>query len=373
VFGSFIQALFSPETWGAVPFHFWSLAIFTLGCVVGSFLNVVIHRLPREESIVSPPSHCPHCRYSIPWYLNIPLVTWLWLRGKCANCGAPISVRYLLVEALTGALFLGCWLVYGETHSGVALIFCLLMAGFVAASFIDFEHFIIPDQITIGGIFAGLGLSILCPALHGGESAKQGMEGGFWGIAVGGLLLYGILRAGKLLFGKRKLELPPGTTIIFGEETLKLPGEEIPYGDMLYRKGDFVEVEAEKVTMGERGFGPVRLRLYQDRLEIGEETFDPASVNHLEVVAARLVLPREAMGFGDVKFMAAIGAFLGWQGVLFSLMLSSILGAAVGIILIALGKRQWSQWIPYGPYIALAAIIYVYWGEAILRRVLNLG
>src|SRR5580692_9061073 len=108
-----ISATFDSANW-AMPFHFWSGVFFVLGCVVGSFLNVVIYRLPLGQSIVSPPSHCPHCNYSIPWYLNIPLVTWLYLGGKCANCRAPISIRYFLVELLTGAAFLCCWLYAGH-------------------------------------------------------------------------------------------------------------------------------------------------------------------------------------------------------------------------------------------------------------------
>ena len=98
----------STSLWAAVPFQFWSVVFFVLGCIVGSFLNICIHRLPLDESIVSPPSHCPHCKYSIPWYLNIPLVTWLYLGGKCRNCGARISARYFLVELLTGVAFLSC-------------------------------------------------------------------------------------------------------------------------------------------------------------------------------------------------------------------------------------------------------------------------
>src|SRR5271165_480562 len=109
--------MFDPVVWAAVPFPFWSVALFVLGCMVGSFLNVCIHRLPLGESIVSPPSHCPHCKYSIPWYLNIPLITWLFLRGKCRNCGAPISVRYFLVELLTGIVFLACWLRFGSVSA----------------------------------------------------------------------------------------------------------------------------------------------------------------------------------------------------------------------------------------------------------------
>ena len=91
--------MFDPKIWSQVPFHFWTVCFFVFGCVVGSFLNVCIHRLPREESIIRPPSHCPRCGYAIPWYLNIPLVTWLWLGGRCANCKEEISMRYFLVES----------------------------------------------------------------------------------------------------------------------------------------------------------------------------------------------------------------------------------------------------------------------------------
>ena len=138
--------------WAAVPFHFWSVVFFSFGCIVGSLLNVCIHRMPRGESIVTPRSHCPHCQYSIPWHLNIPLVTWLYLGGKCSNCKAPISFRYFLVELLTGATFLNCWLAFGGEASALALVYCLLLAGFIVATFIDVEHFIIPDEITLGGI-----------------------------------------------------------------------------------------------------------------------------------------------------------------------------------------------------------------------------
>src|SRR5262249_34932959 len=111
---SMFKAILDPNYWAAVPFHFLSAVMFALGSIVGSFLNVCIHRLPLNESVISPPSHCPHCKYSIPFYLNIPLVTWLYLHGKCKNCGAPISIRYFLVELLTALTFLGCWLVFGR-------------------------------------------------------------------------------------------------------------------------------------------------------------------------------------------------------------------------------------------------------------------
>src|SRR5438876_8076216 len=130
---------FSPEVWQAVPFHFWSVVFFVFGCLVGSFLNVCIHRMPRGLSVVSPPSHCPHCQYSIPWFLNIPLVTWIYLRGKCANCKAPISIRYFLVELLSGLLFLALWLAYGRQSVALVVVYAIFVSGLIVATFIDFE------------------------------------------------------------------------------------------------------------------------------------------------------------------------------------------------------------------------------------------
>src|SRR6185295_4069398 len=161
-----LDTIFDASRWAAVPFHFWSLVFFTFGCLVGSFLNVCIHRMPRGISVISPPSHCPHCGYSIPWYLNIPLFTWLYLRGKCANCRAPISSRYFWVELLTGGAFLGCWLFAGRQSAGLALVYCVILAGFIVATFIDLEHYIIPDEITIGGMIAGVVISFAVPELH---------------------------------------------------------------------------------------------------------------------------------------------------------------------------------------------------------------
>src|SRR5260221_4556094 len=144
-----VNPIFDAQTWARVPFHFWSVTFFVFGTMVGSFLNVCIHRMPLGQSIVSPPSHCPHCKYAIPWYLNMPLITWLYLGGKCANCKAPISVRYFLVELLTGITFLGCWLAFGRQSAWVAIVLCVFLAGVIAATFIDFQHYIILDEIPV--------------------------------------------------------------------------------------------------------------------------------------------------------------------------------------------------------------------------------
>lgn len=361
--------MFDPKIWALVPFQFWTLCFFVFGCVVGSFLNVCIHRLPREQSIVSPPSHCPHCGYSIPWYLNIPLVTWIWLQGRCANCRAPISARYFVVELLTGLFFAATWMHFGHHYAWVAIVNCVLIAGLICATFIDYEHFIIPDEITIGGMAVGFLAAFLVPASHVNfpyfrplRSPGQAMVDSIIGMAVGGALVYGILRLGKLLFGRYKVALPPATKIYFTETAVVLPNEEIDYEELFYRPGDAVVMQAKNVELIDRCYVNVAVRLQPEKLQIGEDTFDPEQVHHLEAVTDQVVLPREAMGLGDVKFMAAIGAFLGWPAVIFSLALSACIGSLVGVALIVGNKRDWSSRMPYGPYIAVAAIVWIFGG-----------
>ena len=360
--------------WSLVPFHFWSLVFFVFGCIVGSFLNVCIYRLPLGLSIVTPPSHCPHCQYSIPWYLNVPLVTWLVLRGRCKNCGAPISPRYFIVELLTGVAFLGCWLAFGKASPVIAILYTILLAGLIAATFIDFEHFIIPDEITYGGMAVGLIVSFLFPVLHDVSRLTAGMWQSVLGLGAGAGIIYAILRLGKLLFGRQRLKLPVDTKIVFTETSVHLPDREIPYDELFYRQSDVIALRARTVELVDRGYRDVmvRLALRSGWLEIGGERLNPETVPFLEAVSAEIVLPREAMGLGDVKFMGAIGAFVGWQGVLFSLMVSSMIGAAAGITLIIMRRREWSSRMPYGPYIALAAAIWIFGGKKIIHAIFDM-
>lgn len=355
------------EVWAALPFHFWSVNLFVVGCVVGSFLNVVIHRLPRGENIVIPPSHCPHCGYHIPWYLNIPLFTWLWLRGQCAECKAPISARYFLVELLTGVGFLACWLKWGPASAGVALCYCVLLGLLIPATFIDLEHFIIPDGITLGGAAAGFVGTWLVPQLHGQAHATQALEASFLGMAVGGGFLYLILRLGKLLFGQHKLPLAPGARVIFAEHGLILPDHEIPYEEIFYRPSDTIVVRAHTAELVDRGYWNVTVRLQPHRLRIGDEVLSPEEVPYLEVTADQISLPREAMGLGDVKFMLTLGAFLGWVGALFALMASAFVGTVVGVTLIALRRHSRANPLPYGPYLATGAVVWIFCGRNLLH------
>ena len=357
--------------WALLPFHFWSLVFFAFGCIIGSFLNVCIHRMPLGMSIVTPKSHCPHCKYSIPWYLNLPLVTWLALRGRCKNCGAPISLRYFVVELLTGTAFLGCWLAFGNAghplqSMPLALVYAVFLAGLIVATFIDFEHLIIPDEITIGGMAAGFIASFFLPALHGASTLNVGMRRGFIGAIVGAGTVYAVLRLGKWLFGRQRVKLPAGTKIVFSETAVHLPGREIPYEELFYRQSDAIVLQARTMELVDRGYRDVLVRLSPSLLEIGEEKMNPDEVPCLEAVSAEIMLPREAMGLGDVKFMGAIGAFIGWQGVFFTLTISSMIGALFGVTMVMLKKQEWSGRLYFGPFIALAAAIWIFAGGTLV-------
>jgi leader peptidase (prepilin peptidase)/N-methyltransferase len=362
-----LKAIFDSHNWAGVPFHFWSVIFFILGCMVGSFLNVCIYRMPLGQSIVSPPSHCPHCGYSIPWYLNIPLITWLYLRGKCRSCGAPIAIRYFLVELLTGLVFVGCWLKFGHQLPWLAIIYAVFLAGLIAATFIDFEHFIIPDEITFGGMVLGFLCSYLVPSLQGQTSLTAAARQSLLGMGVGAGVIYSIVRVGKLVFGRHRVALPTDTRIVFTETAVQLPDKAIPYEDLFYRQSDTITLHARTVELVDRCYKEVVVRLSPDALRIDDEQLNPEEVPHLEAVSDQIVLPREAMGLGDVKFMAAIGAFLGWKAVFFSLIVSSFIGSLVGVTLVVLRKRALSSRLPYGPYIAIAAALWVFAGHDIVQ------
>jgi leader peptidase (prepilin peptidase)/N-methyltransferase len=358
-----VETALRAEYWPGPEAALWSVLAFVLGTVVGSFLNVCIHRMPRGLSLVSPPSHCPHCQYQIPWYLNIPLVTWLMLRGRCRNCGASIAARYFWVELLTGLLFLAVWIRHGPESPLTAVVYGGFVAVLIAASFIDFEHYIIPDELTLGGVAAGCVASFLVPALHGQSTVAAGLREAMLGAAVGAGLMYGVLRLGKLLFGRHRVNLQGLTRVVFSETALHLPDRDIPYEEIFYRSTDTIRLHAQRVELVDRCYREVEVQLSPQRLQIGSEEWDPTQVGYMEVWTDKLVLPREAMGLGDVKFMAAIGAFLGWPAVLFSLMVSSLIGSIVGVTAVALRRREWSSRMPYGPYLAMAAVLWVLGGR----------
>lgn len=366
---SFVETLLDPFTWMTVPFHFWTAVSLCAGAIVGSFLNVCIHRLPRHESLWRPGSHCPHCETAIPWRLNLPVVSWLWLRGRCRFCGGPIAARYLAVELLTAGLFAVCWVVFGGQSVGMAVAYAVFLGALLTATLIDAEHFIIPDQISVGGIAAGVLFAFLVPELHGTSSPATALGRALLGAAVGGGIIYTIIRVGKVMLGRHALELPPASKVIFGEESLILPDREIPYEELLYRHNDCIRLAADRVELVDRCCWNVVVEVTRDHVRVGEQEFEFTELPGFEVLTGRVVLPREVMGQGDVKFMALIGAFLGWQAVLFSLMASALIGAVVGVTLIVLRRHARGAPMPYGPFLALAAAGWVFAGPHILRLV----
>ena len=178
--------------------------VFILGAIVGSFLNVCIVRLPQSQSIVRPRSHCVHCHVLIPWYDNIPLVSCWILKGRCRFCHKKISLRYFVVELTTALLFLGFYLYFGRTL--LLVPYWVLVSGLIVATFIDLEHRIIPDEISVGGVVVGLVFSFVFPQLHGTVSRELAVGRAVIGaIAGGGLLLAMGAPGDRMLLGLRRL------------------------------------------------------------------------------------------------------------------------------------------------------------------------
>src|SRR2546426_8505205 len=183
----------------------FSATVFILGACVGSFLNVCIYRLPLNLSVNQPRrSFCPSCKKEIPWHQNLPLISWLVLRGRCANCGSRIAVRYLVVELLTALLFLTVWVNFPWQ---LAIAYCVFVALLIVATFVDFEHFIIPDEVTIGGVSAGIVASFLLPALMHTDRRLAAIVISIFAAAFRyGLLLF-LFETCKTLFCKKKNRL----------------------------------------------------------------------------------------------------------------------------------------------------------------------
>ena len=247
-------------------YYFFLGAAFVLGSIIGSFLNVCIYRIPAGLSIVSPPSSCPNCGWQIRWFQNVPILSYLFLRGKCAGCGQQISLRYPLVEALTGGLFV--LVLYSFGLSPATPVYWLFVAVLVVITFIDLDHQIIPDVISLPGIVVGFLCSFFIPWVPWLDS------------------LLGILIGGGILF-----------LIAWGYEFLT---------------------------------------------------------------------KREGMGGGDIKLLAMLGAFLGWKAIFPMVFLASLAGTVIGLPLMVLQKKDSKLALPFGPFLALAALVHLFWGGAIL-------
>jgi leader peptidase (prepilin peptidase)/N-methyltransferase len=246
---------------------------FVFGAAIGSFLNVCIYRIPSGESLIRPGSRCPKCKTPIAWHDNVPILSFIFLGGRCRHCNEKISFRYPLVEALSGIV---CAILFSDYGISIEFfLYYIMSCALLVVSFIDLDHQIIPNCITYPGIAAGLLASVALPNRTPWES--------LFGAALG---------AGSLL---------------------------------------------------------------------------------LVAMAFRAIRGKEGMGMGDVKLLAMIGAFLGWKGVVFTLVLSSFLGSAIGIIALKASGKDAGQPIPYGPFLSLGALFFVLGGDRWLDWYLHLG
>ncbi len=362
------------------------LLAFYIGAGIGSFLNVVIYRLPLGISVNNPKrSFCPSCKYKIPMWQNIPLLSWLLLRGKCANCGGRISIRYFMVELLTGVMF---YLVFLKVSGEYALggdpwpmmklwgpqVLCLwvFMSLLISGTFIDVDHFILPHTITIGGAVVGVLASWWVPALVAETTHTRGLLISLASAALGLGGLWLVVELGKLAFGRKKFvfakeeswevtqpseDEPP--VVVFGEH-------KYDWADLFMRATDRMVVSCSKLQVNDRSFGAVTAELWMEKLKVREgtnlEEFALEGVTTLKAQTTQVVIPREAMGFGDVLFLMMIGAFTGWQSVLFTILAGSVIGTVFAVINRVTGKAEWGAKIPFGPYLAMGAAIWVFYG-----------
>ncbi len=239
---------------------------FVFGAAVGSFLNVCIHRIPLGLSIVSPASRCPACARPIRYCDNIPIASYMMLRGRCASCGSPISLIYPFIEILTGLFAASLFARYGL--SADFFVYFAFVSALIAVTFIDLKHQIIPDVISIPGAVAGLALSFFVPSMKALNSLL--------GIILGAGVLFAVAQAYYLFAGKA------------------------------------------------------------------------------------------GMGGGDIKLLGMIGGFLGWKGVIVTLLIGSFSGAIIGSAFMFIFRKDAKYPIPFGPFLAAGALVYLYFGKALI-------
>jgi len=342
------------------------------GAMVGSFLNVCIYRLPLGLSVGNPVrSFCPGCERTIPWYQNIPVLSWLLLGGRCGGCRNKISPRYLVVEILTALLFAGVAARFvGSTPLLIVPGVCFVSL-LVVATFVDLEHLIIPDEVTWGGVGAGIVFAFLLPELHATGSRFEALGWAALGASVGYGTLWLVAEGGRLVFGKSRFAFDPPVEAVWtrtGESAeLVVDGEVLDWSGLFPRGTEVVEMDFTDGDLDGTRFEAVRGIWSFESLEMAGRLVDLNAASRLACRLRSLVLPREVMGYGDVKLLAAIGAFNGWKAVFFTLMAGSCAGAAFGLAALLVGRRAWSAKIPFGPYLAFGALLWLAVGEELWR------
>jgi leader peptidase (prepilin peptidase) / N-methyltransferase len=347
----------------------WLIPAFLIGACIGSFLNVVIYRVPLGMSVNEPKrSFCPLCKNPIPMWLNFPMISWLWLRGKCKECHAPIAFRYFGVELLTALLFTAVWWLFAPLSVGVIIPLWVLMALLVSITFIDAEHLIIPTSLTWAGSVIGLGACAIWPQLPvlAGEPGNwlDGLKQGAIGWVAGFLGLWAVVELGKMAFGKKalKFEKPVAWSLKEPENDqdpmyFVIDGEEIAWWDIFSRKSDRLLVETTDIWVSGESVGGGAMILRELEVQLPDGTVHHLSkIKSLDGMATSTVIPREAMGMGDVHLLGMIGAFFGWTGVFFSLFAASVFAILAALI----GRIGFGKQLPFGPFLAMGAAAWMF-------------
>ncbi|MGH8100565.1 MAG: prepilin peptidase, partial [Chthoniobacterales bacterium] len=250
-------------------------------------------------------------------------------------------------------------------------VYWVFVSLLIVGTFVDLEHFIIPDQITIGGTIAGICASLTVPELMNTDSRLAAGIRSILAAALGYVILLLVLEAGKIAFGKKRVRLDAPTPFTWKRQNddaeFIVGSEQSLWSDYFARETDRLLLECDAARIDHREFGSVTLEFHYNRVAVEGENFVLDDVAEISGVVRELQIPREAMGRGDLKFLAAIGAFLGWRAVLFSVFAGSLLGSLVGLFTLILGKRVWSAKLPFGPYLAFGAVTWMFFGEDFIR------
>lgn len=341
---------------------------FVLGAFWGSFFNVVIYRLPVGESIVMPPSHCLKCGEPIRWYDNVPLLSYILLGGRCRACREPYSFRYFVVELLTAVLFALVVSKYVEVTTrvsftrglGLTLFHFFFVGGMIVSAFTDLDHHIIPNEVTYPGVPLGLLAAFLFPEMMlswtdavPASARWKSLVTSFLSSAGAAVFLLVVAT-----FVKRLLKPHVVASPIAG--TFHAP----PEADSSPRFAVGQEVDAEDVVGTVKAKKDVE-KIPADFCGVISEVL-VSDGEHVKAGQPLLHIRKEALGFGDVKLLAVIGAFLGWQPALLTLFLSSLTGLLGHLVLVTVRKSEWHAEIPFGVYIVPASLVSYFWGHAII-------
>jgi len=329
----------------------FAVCFFAFGAIIGSFLNVCIVRLPHGQSVVFPSSHCVSCKKPIAWHDNIPLISYLLLGGRCRHCRQGISFRYFLVELITALSFLLFYLYFGLQI--LLLPYLIMMSGFIVATFVDFEHRIIPDEVSVGGAVVGVLLSVFIPQMHGQDVFWKGALWSIVGVVVGGGSIYLMGLLGNLIIPRSKRKIDN----VLKEELLQVMSpiavdEFEGIWNELHRCG-YIVIKADSADVLDTFW----------QVKRAEDLIFGLEYSSMKKKVFK-VLRMDTMGGGDVKLMAMVGAFLGWKLALLSFFLAPFFGAFYGIYE---KLRTKQSTIAYGPFLVLGALLSLFYGDVMLR------